>query len=129
TVKPAPTVLVTKNCAPDAGADADDRFQITNNDSNTGSPLACEGSLTLTLQGGAAFDIDEVAGNQTTDLSNYTETRSAGCTDADGLARGETGSCTITNTLKAAPTVTVNKVCPDGKANAGDRFQVKLDDS
>ena len=126
TLKAAPTVLVTKNCAPDAGADADDRFQITNNDNNTGSPLACEGSLTLTLQGGAAFDIDEVAGNQTTDLSNYTETRSSGCTDADGLQRGETGTCTITNTLKAAPKVTVNKVCPNGKASSDDRFQIKL---
>ena len=129
TLKAAPTVTVTKNCTPDTGADADDRFKITNNGSAAGDPLACEGTLELTLQGGAAFNIDEVAGNGTTDLDNYTETRSAGCTDADGLARGETGSCTITNTLKAAPTMTVNKVCPDGKANAGDRFQVKLDDS
>ena len=127
TLKALPTVTVTKNCAPDAGADADDRFQITNNGSNTADPpLACEGSVVLTLQRGAAFDINEVAGNGTTDLGNYTETRSAGCTDADGLQRGETGSCTITNTLKAAPTVTVNKVCPEGKAGSGDRFQVKL---
>jgi uncharacterized repeat protein (TIGR01451 family) len=129
TLKAAPTVTVTKDCAPNAGADADDRFQITNNGGNTGDPLACEGTLVLTLQGGAAFDINEVAGNGTTDLGNYTETRSAGCTDANGLARGETGNCTITNTLKASPTVTVSKVCPGGKANDGDRFQVKLDNA
>jgi uncharacterized repeat protein (TIGR01451 family) len=129
TLKALPTVTVTKNCAPDAGADADDRFQVTNNGNNTNDPpLACEGSLVLTLQRGAAFDIDEVAGNATTDLGNYTETRSAGCTDADGLQRGATGSCTITNTLKAAPKVTVTKVC-QVKASSGDRFQVKLDDS
>jgi uncharacterized repeat protein (TIGR01451 family) len=127
TLKALPTVTVTKNCAPDGGADADDRFQITNNGSNTtDAPLACEGSLVLTLQRGAAFDINEVAGNGITNLGNYTETRSGGCTDADGLQRGETGSCMITNTLKAAPTVTVNKVCPGGKASSGDRFQVKL---
>ena len=128
TLKALPTVTVTKNCAPDAGADADDRFQVTNNGNNTNDPpLACEGSLVLTLQRGAAFDIDEVAGNATTDLGNYTETRSAGCTDADGLQRGATGSCTITNTLKAAPKVTVTKLCPNGAAGSGDRFQAKLD--
>lgn len=129
TLKAAPTVTVTKNCTPDGGADAGDRFQITNNGSNTGDPVACEGTLVLTLQRGAAFDINEVAGNGTTDLANYTESRSAGCADADGLQRGETGICTITNTLKAAPKVTVNKVCPEGKASSGDRFQVKLDGS
>ena len=129
TLKALPTVTVTKNCAPDAGADADDRFQVTNNGNNTTDPpLACEGSVVLTLPRGAAFDINEVAGNGTTDLGNYTETRSAGCTDADGLQRGETGSCTITNTLKAAPKVTVNKVC-QAKASSGDRFQVNLDGS
>jgi uncharacterized repeat protein (TIGR01451 family) len=126
TLKPAPTVTVTKNCAPDAGAAASDRFQITNNQANTGEPIGCEGTLVVTLDRGAAFDINEVAGNLTTDLANYTETRSAGCVDTDGLARGATGTCTITNTLKAAPKVTVNKVCPEGKAGSGDRFQVKL---
>jgi uncharacterized repeat protein (TIGR01451 family) len=129
TLKPAPTVTVTKDCAPNGGADANDRFQITNNGSNTGDALACEGTLVLTLARGAAFDINEVAGNLTTDLADYTETRSAGCVDADGLERGATGTCTITNTLKAAPTVTVNKVCPGGKASSGDRFQVKLNQS
>src|SRR5207244_3379847 len=104
----------------------DDRFQVTNNGNNTTDPpLACEGSVVLTLQRGAAFDINEVAGNGTTDPGNYTETRSAGCTDADGLPRRDTATCTITNTLKAAPKVTVTKACPNGKANDGDRFQVK----
>ena len=126
TLKPAPTVTVTKNCAPDAGAAASDRFQITNNQANTGDPIACEGTLVVTLDRGAAFDINEVAGNLTTDLANYTETRSAGCVDTDGLDRGATGTCMITNTLKAAPKVTVNKVCPEGTANSGDTFQVKL---
>jgi len=129
TLKAAPTVTVTKNCTPDAGADANDRFQFTNNGNNTGDPVACEGSVVVTLVRGAAFDINEVAGNGTTDLANYTETRSAGCVDADGLQRGQTGTCTITNTLKAAPTVTVTKVCPGGKASSGDRFQVKLNGS
>jgi len=122
-------VTVTKNCTPDGGADASDRFQFTNKGNNTGDPVACEGSLVLTLERGAAFDIDEAAGNGTTDLANYTESRSTGCVNADGLQRGETGTCTITNTLKAAPKVTVNKVCPGGKASSGDRFQVKLDGS
>ncbi len=127
TLKAAPTVTVTKDCVPNGGADAGDRFQITNNGNSTNDlPLACEGSLVLTLSRGAAFDINEAAGNGTTDLANYTESRSAGCVDADGLQRGETGACTITNTLKAAPTVTVNKVC-QSKAGSGDRFQAKLD--
>src|SRR5207247_97450 len=125
TLKAAPTVTVTKNCTPDGGADASDRFQFTNKGNNTGDPVACEGSLVLTLERGAAFDIDEAAGNGTTDLANYTESRSTGCVNADGLQRGETGTCTITNTLKAAPKVTVTKACPGGKASSGDRFQVK----
>jgi uncharacterized repeat protein (TIGR01451 family) len=129
TLKALPTVEVTKDCDPNGGADVDDRFQITNKGSNVGDPLACEGSLTATLQPGAGFEFDELAGNATTDLANYTKSRSAGCTDADGLQRGESGSCTITNTLKAAPKVTVTKACPNGKANAGDRFQVKRNGS
>src|SRR5207244_2135928 len=106
TLKALPTVTVTKDCVPNGGADASDRFQITNNAGSTGEPIACEGTLLLTLQRGASFDINEVAGNGTTDLTNYTESRSAGCTDADGLQRGQTGTCTITHTLKAAPTGT-----------------------
>jgi uncharacterized repeat protein (TIGR01451 family) len=129
TLKELPTVVVTKDCDPNAGADANDRFQVTNKGGNVGDPLACEGSLTATLQPGAAFEFDEVAGNGTTDLANYTKSRSAGCTDADGLQRGENGSCMITNTLKAVPKVTVHKACPNGKAADGDRFQVKRDGS
>src|SRR5207244_3679069 len=129
TLKALPTVTVTKDCDPNAGADADDRFQFTNNGNNVAAdPVACEGSRTITLQPGAAFNFDELAGNGTTTLADYTKTRSSGCTDADGLQRGETGSCTITNTLKAAPKVTVNKVC-QAKASSGDRFQVNLDGS
>src|SRR5437899_10537661 len=87
--------------------------------------VSSEGSRIVTLQTGAALNIDETAGNGTTSLADYTETRSAGCTDANGLQRGETGSCTITNTLKAAPTVTVTKNCaPDAGADANDRFQI-----
>src|SRR5207247_1923762 len=124
TLKALPTVTVTKDCDPNAGADADDRFQFTNNGNNTGEPVACEGSRTITLQPGAAFNFDEAAGNGTTILADYTKARSTGCTDSDGLQRGETGTCTITNTLKAAPTVTVTKNCtPDGGADASDRFQ------
>src|SRR5205823_1654142 len=62
----------------------------------------------------------------TTDLDNYSPTLSEGCSGT--LAHfGDTASCTITNSLKESPKVTVTKACPNGKANAGDRFQVRLD--
>src|SRR5882724_6515540 len=125
TLKALPTVVVTKACVPSAGADADDRFQVTNNDVSVGDPFVCGATRTVTLDPGAAFDLDEIAGNGTTDLLNYTESRSDGCTDSEGLQRGDIATCTITNTLKAAPKVTVTKACPNGKANAGDHFQVK----
>jgi uncharacterized repeat protein (TIGR01451 family) len=125
TLKTLPTVAVTKDCVPNA----DDSFQVTNNGANIDDPLACEGQLTVTLQPGAAYNIDEAAGNATTDLANYTSSRSSGCTSANGLPRGDSATCTITNTLKAAPKVTVNKACPNGKAAAGDRFQVKRNGS
>src|SRR5207247_1881161 len=41
------------------------------------------------------------------------------------LARGGTATCTITNTLKAAPVVTIDKSCPNGAAASTDRFQPK----
>src|SRR5207244_1670105 len=125
-LKALPTVTVTKDCDPNAGADADDRFQFTNNGNNVAAdPVACEGSRTITLQPGAAFNFDELAGNGTTTQADYTKTRSSGCTDTDGLQRGESGRCTITTTLKAPPTVTVTKNCaPDAGADVDDRFQV-----
>src|SRR5207245_8444110 len=79
----------------------------------------------LTVTAGAPYAITEPAAG-TTDLDNYTTTYSAGC--AGKLANfGDTASCTITNSLKESPKVTVTKSCSNGKANAGDRFQVKLD--
>ncbi|MBA2360039.1 MAG: hypothetical protein H0V79_03705, partial [Actinobacteria bacterium] len=51
----------------------------------------------------------------TTELNDYTLVRSDGCTDTNGLNRGETGTCELRNTLK--PKLTVNKVCqPAGDA-------------
>src|SRR5207245_4747321 len=72
--------------------------------------------------GGAAYSLDEVAAG-TTNLANHTKTIGAGCSGT--LANfGQTASCTITNTLKAPATVTVNKLCPNGPANTSDRFQI-----
>src|SRR5207237_3191293 len=65
----------------------------------------------------------------TTDHTNYQATGfSAGCSGT--LSNfGDTATCTITNTLRAETKVTVTKACPEGKANAGDRFQVKRNGS
>src|SRR5206468_653552 len=90
---------------------------------NAGAALACGDSADVNPTGGQAYSITEVAAG-TTDPSNYTSSLSAGCSGT--LAHfGDTASCTITNTLKTAPKVTVTKSCPNGKANDGDRFQVK----
>jgi uncharacterized repeat protein (TIGR01451 family) len=91
--------------------------------SDAGNPLDCGDSLDVSVTAGAAYAITEGAAG-TTDLANYTSSLSDGCSDT--LENfGDTATCTITNTLKAAPTVTVTKACPNGKADAGDRFQVK----
>jgi uncharacterized repeat protein (TIGR01451 family) len=124
TLKAAPKVTVTKEC-PNGKAAAGDRFQVKRNGSNVGDPLDCKGTLDVSVTAGVAYLISEGAAG-TTDLDNYATTYSDGCSGT--LANfGATASCTITNTLKAAPKVTVTKECPNGRAGAGDRFQVRLD--
>jgi uncharacterized repeat protein (TIGR01451 family) len=122
TLKPAPKVTVTKSC-PGGPAGSGDRFQVKRDGTNVGTALACSGSLDVAVTAGAAYAITEGAAG-TTDLANYDTNLSAGCSGT--LAHyGDTATCTITNTLKAAPKVTVTKACPNGKAAAGDRFQAK----
>jgi uncharacterized repeat protein (TIGR01451 family) len=124
TLKAAPKVTVTKSC-PSGPAASGDRFQVQNNGSNVGAALACSGSIDVTVTAGQSYAITEAAAG-TTDLSNYSSSLGSGCSGT--LAHyGDTASCTITNTLKAAPKVTVTKLCPNGPAGSGDRFQVKRD--
>jgi hypothetical protein len=99
-----PKVTVTKTCSP-GPADADDRFQVQLNGTNAGAALACSGTLDVNPTSGQAYSITEVAGNATTNLADYTSSLSAGCSGT--LTYGGTATCTITNTLKALPTVTV----------------------
>ncbi|MGZ4392163.1 MAG: hypothetical protein ACXVRK_08610, partial [Gaiellaceae bacterium] len=122
TLKAAPKVTVTKLC-PNGAAGSGDRFQARLDGQDTGDPLACAASIDVSVTPGAAYAITEGAAG-TTDLANYTSSLSEDCSGT--LANfGDTATCTITNTLKDAPKLTVNKVCPNGKANDGDRFQVK----
>jgi uncharacterized repeat protein (TIGR01451 family) len=121
TLKAQPAVTVTKAC-PNGAAASTDRFQLTNNGGNVGSPLACGDQTTVQLAPGASFSFDEAAAG-TTDLANYVKSIGQNCSGS--LAHfGDTANCTITNTLKAQPVVTVIKSCPNGAANAGDLFQV-----
>src|SRR5439155_22301867 len=114
----------TKSC-PNGAANTGDRFQVQNNGSNAGTALACSGSLDIPATAGQAYAMTEAAAG-TTDLANYTSSLGTGCSGT--LAHfGDSASCTITNTLKAAPKVTVTKACPDGTAGGGDRFQAKRD--
>ncbi|HMC69487.1 MAG TPA: DUF11 domain-containing protein, partial [Mycobacteriales bacterium] len=124
TLNAAPKVTVTKAC-PGGKASAGDRFQVKRSGTNVGDPLDCGDSLDVTVTAGQAYAITEGAAG-TTDLANYDRTLSGGCSGT--LAHfGDTESCTITNTLKAAPKVTITKACPNGKADSTDRFQAKLD--
>jgi uncharacterized repeat protein (TIGR01451 family) len=126
TRKAAPKVTVTKSC-PEGAASSGDRFQVKLDGGNSGDALACGGSVDVAVTAGQAYAITEAAAG-TTNLTNYTSASSVGCSGT--LAHfGDSASCTITNTLKAAPKVTVTKSCPGGKANDGDRFQVKRDGS
>jgi uncharacterized repeat protein (TIGR01451 family) len=126
TLKAAPKVTVTKSC-PNGPANANDRFQIKRDGSNFGDALACGGSIDVAVTAGQAYAITEGAAG-TADLANYATTSSTDCSGT--LANfGDTATCTITNTVKAAPKVTVTKSCPGGKAHDGDRFQAKLDGS
>jgi uncharacterized repeat protein (TIGR01451 family) len=129
TLKAAPTVTVQKACTNGAPANADDRFEALVNGSSTDpkTVLACGGNADVTLEPKTAYAITEGAAG-TTDLANYDVSYSAGCASTDGLPRGSTGTiCTITNALKAAPKVTVTKLCPNGTAQPTDTFQAKLD--
>src|SRR5205085_5180576 len=119
---PAPVVTVGKACSTKAAST--DRFAVVLNGTATGDVLDCGGSAQVQVTPGQPFTFTEVgAGTPAADLANYSIGYSAGCTGT--LINGQTGSCTITNTLEAAPVVTVTKSCPNGKAATGDRFQVK----
>ena len=125
TLKAAPVVTIDKVCSPGPHA-ATDRFQPKDGSTNAGSQIACGGSTSYTATPDVAYNITEVAGTTTpaTSLSNYeTPQYSSGCSGT--LSRGQTATCTITNTLKAAPVVTINKVCPAGPYAATDEFQPK----
>src|SRR5207247_108222 len=126
TQKAAPQLKIVKSC-PNGAAATTDRFQPQNG-STEGAALACGGSTTITLTPAAADCIPEVAGSTTpaTSLSNYDTTYSTDCANASGWPRGtELKTCTITNTLKSAPGVTINKDCPNGAYAGTDRFQPK----
>jgi len=125
-LKALPVITIDKVCTPAAHA-ATDRFQpqdtVPSPDVNAGSELACNtGTTTYSPTPGAAYQIREVAGSSGS-LANYTTGYSAGCESTTGLARGATATCTITNTLKAAPVITIDKVCTPAAHAATDRFQ------
>src|SRR5439155_6842014 len=126
-LKASPKVTVTKSC-PNGRANAGDRFQVRRDGQDSGDPLDCGDSVDVNVTLGQAYAITEGAAG-TTDLDNYEAPGySAGCSGT--LSHfGDTATCTITNTLRAEAKVTVTKACPEGKANAGDRFQVKRNGS
>ncbi len=125
TLKAAPQLKVEKVCVGGKAAETD-RFQPRNGGSDFGAALDCAESSTTPLTPNAAYNITEVgAGTPAADLANYdTVSYRAACVNAQGLPRGAaTPTCTITNTLKAAPQLKVEKVCVGGKAAETDRFQ------
>ena len=127
TLKAAPQLTIEKSC-PNGAAAATDRFQAQNNGSNVGTALACGGSVTITLTPDTGYDITEVgAGTPAANLANYTtDLTDADCKNASGLPRGATTpTCTIVNTLKADPQLTITKSCPNGKHATTDRFQAQ----
>jgi hypothetical protein len=96
---------------PNGKANAGDRFQVKRDGTNVGAALDCgsetDDSTDVTVTAGVAYTITEGAAG-TADLANYTTTFGEGCSGT--LEHfGDTGSCTITNTLKAAPKLTVIK--------------------
>jgi len=102
--QPPATVVVTKSC-PSGPAASGDRFQVTYNGQAVGDPLACGGSLEVSVAAGSAYAIDEQAAG-TTNLGNYTKQLGAGCSGT--LTFAGRASCAITNTLKPG-TVSVRK--------------------
>jgi hypothetical protein len=122
-LRPAPLVTINKSC-PDGVHATTDRFQPKNGSADAGNAIACGGSTSFTATPDVAYNITEAAaGDPAANLANYTTTYSADCNKT--LARGGTATCTITNALKAAPLVTINKSCPNGVFASGDRFQPK----
>jgi hypothetical protein len=119
-----PGVLTINKSCPSGAHATTDRFQPKDGTANAGSAIACEGSTTYSPAPNTAYTITEAgAGTPAANLANYTTTYSNGCSGS--LARGATATCTITNTLKAAPVVTINKSCPSGPHATTDRFQPK----
>jgi uncharacterized repeat protein (TIGR01451 family) len=105
-----PKVTVTKAC-PNGKANAGDRFQVKRNGTDVGTPLDCGAESNdhtdVTVTAGVVYTFTEGAAG-TTDLANYTTAFGEGCSGT--LAHyGDTATCTITNTLKAAPTLAVIK--------------------
>src|SRR5439155_961365 len=124
TLKAQPVVHVVKTCTTEKAAPSD-LFEVKLNGGNVGSAIDCGGAVDASPAAGAAYSITEGAAG-TTDLANYDPPAySAGCSGT--LAHfGDSAECTITNTLRAAPVVTVHKLCSTPKAASLDLFQVKL---
>jgi hypothetical protein len=125
TQQAAPQLTIEKSC-PQGAADNDESF-VMKNGSSTLATLQCDASTTVTLTADTAYDVEESAGSNTS-LSNYTvdDDSDTDCQNASGLPRGATTpTCTVTNTLKSAPGVTIIKDCPNGAYAGTDQFQPK----
>ncbi|MEO7663001.1 hypothetical protein [Gaiella sp.] len=119
----APTLTVNKVCVPtnDGGLF---NLRIDAATAGTGANAACGGTTGAVQSTLGPHTVSETAGTNTS-LANY-DTVIGGACAANGtitLVAGQNAVCTITNTLKAAPQLTVEKVCPSGKAATTDRFQ------
>jgi hypothetical protein len=116
-----PKVTVTKSC-PGGSAAGGDRFQLTVDGQAVGSPLACGGSLEVSVTAGMGYAIDERAAG-TANLADYSRQLSAGCSGK--LALGGSASCTITNTLKPG-TASVRKTVAGKAPSGGQSFAFEL---
>src|SRR5205823_3089242 len=107
--KSPPVVTVTKSCPNGKAADGD-RFQVKLGGNAAGAPLDCDDSVDLHPTAGTRYTITARRAADL-DLGNYdAPAYAAGCTGT--LAHfGDSATCTITNALKNAPTVTVTKGC------------------
>jgi uncharacterized repeat protein (TIGR01451 family) len=128
-----PQVKVSKRLIPatDGG-----KFNLQINGTTRATDVGDGGTTGLVdVAVGSSPTVGETAGTGTSlgdytssiSCSNGTSSSGSGPVSVGTLNAGDQVTCTITNTLKGPPKVTVTKKCPSGTAGPGDEFQAQLD--
>jgi hypothetical protein len=135
---PSDCVLIPRDAflkiVKDAGSDTTTSFSFSVTGGTTASPSVQGGlanAVTVPVRSGVATEVTETV---PTDWNFSSASCSGGTNNGSPTTNGVTGvtvasdgtaTCTVVNTPKAAPQLTISKSCPNSAAASTDRFQAQ----